>query len=74
MSENGITLDVKGEVLDYVAELGFDPLYGARPLKRVIQQKLENPLSQGILSGEIYQNSIVSAVMQGDEVCLISGK
>lgn len=74
VSENGITLDVKDEVLDYVAELGFDPLYGARPLKRVIQQKLENPLSQGILSGEIYQNSVVSAAMQGDEVCLISNK
>jgi ATP-dependent Clp protease ATP-binding subunit ClpB len=68
VSDNGITLEVKDEVLDYLAELGFDPLYGARPLKRVIQQKLENPLSKGILSGEHYQNGIVEVVLNGDDI------
>ena len=69
VSDNGITLEVTDEVLDYLAELGFDPLYGARPLKRVIQQKLENPLSKGILSGEHYQNSVVQVALDGDDVC-----
>ncbi|MEC8819641.1 MAG: AAA family ATPase, partial [Pseudomonadota bacterium] len=69
VSDNGITLEVTDEVMDYLAELGFDPLYGARPLKRVIQQKLENPLSKGILSGEHYQNSVVQVALDGDDVC-----
>ena len=69
VSDNGITLEVTDEVMDHLAELGFDPLYGARPLKRVIQQKLENPLSKGILSGEHYQNSVVQVALDGDDAC-----
>ena len=41
------------EVLDKLLEAGFDPAYGARPLKRVIQQLIENPLAQSILCGAI---------------------
>ena len=46
-----ITLDVTAEALEYLAEIGFDPVYGARPLKRSVQQKLENPLAQALLTG-----------------------
>jgi ATP-dependent Clp protease ATP-binding subunit ClpB len=44
-------LVVSGEALDHLGEAGFDPVYGARPLKRTIQQRLENPLAQAILQG-----------------------
>jgi ATP-dependent Clp protease ATP-binding subunit ClpB len=44
-------LDVSPAALDRIADAGFDPVYGARPLKRAIQQLLENPLSQAILAG-----------------------
>jgi ATP-dependent Clp protease ATP-binding subunit ClpB len=45
-------LDVTPEALAHLAEAGFDPVYGARPLKRTIQQQLENPLAQAILAGK----------------------
>jgi ATPases with chaperone activity, ATP-binding subunit len=46
-------LHVDDEARAWLAEKGFDPLYGARPLKRVIQQELQNPLSEMILSGDV---------------------
>ncbi|MFC5462232.1 ATP-dependent chaperone ClpB [Massilia niabensis] len=46
-----MTLDIDEEALQRIAEAGFDPVYGARPLKRAIQQQIENPLSKAILSG-----------------------
>ena len=46
-----ISLELEGAVLDKLGEAGFDPVYGARPLKRAIQQQLENPLAEAILGG-----------------------
>jgi len=46
-----ISLDVSPEALDAIAKVGFDPIYGARPLKRAIQQEIENPLAREILAG-----------------------
>ncbi|GAB4357942.1 MAG: ATP-dependent chaperone ClpB [Gammaproteobacteria bacterium] len=51
LSERDISLRVTEAALDKLGEAGFDPVYGARPLKRAIQQQLENPLAQGILAG-----------------------
>ena len=47
-----IKLHLTPEALSFLAEAGFDPVYGARPLKRTIQQKLENPLAQALLNGQ----------------------
>ena len=47
-----LTLEVKDSALKYLAEIGFDPAFGARPLKRAVQQYLENPLAQDILAGK----------------------
>ncbi|QDP72582.1 ATP-dependent chaperone ClpB [Legionella israelensis] len=52
LEQQNMRLDVKPEALAYIAESGFDPVYGARPLKRVIQQKLANPLAQDLLTGK----------------------
>jgi ATP-dependent Clp protease ATP-binding subunit ClpB len=52
LKEKELSLEIKDNVLDYLSEAGFDPLYGARPLKRAVQQHLENPLAQRILAGE----------------------
>lgn len=46
-----ITLDISTEALSYIAQVGFDPVYGARPLKRAIQSEIENPLAQAMLAG-----------------------
>ena len=44
---------ITGAALEKLSEVGFDPIYGARPLKRAIQQEVENPLAQDILSGKL---------------------
>ncbi|NQZ53543.1 MAG: ATP-dependent chaperone ClpB [Piscirickettsiaceae bacterium] len=51
LRERDIGLEVSEAALDFIADAGFDPVYGARPLKRVIQQQLENILAQDLLSG-----------------------
>ena len=45
LEQNGIALEVSDAALDHIAVEGYDPVYGARPLKRVIQQRLQNPLA-----------------------------
>jgi ATP-dependent Clp protease ATP-binding subunit ClpB len=51
LSDRDITLHLTDAALDQLAEAGFDPVYGARPLKRALQQRLENTLAQEILTG-----------------------
>ncbi|MEO6521100.1 MAG: ATP-dependent chaperone ClpB [Mucilaginibacter sp.] len=57
LAEMGITLEASDEALDWLAQLGYDPQYGARPLKRVIQKKILNELSKQILAGKIDKDS-----------------
>jgi ATP-dependent Clp protease ATP-binding subunit ClpB len=52
LESHGFGLMVSDEALDLLAESGFDPVYGARPLKRAIQHQIENPLAQRILAGD----------------------
>jgi ATP-dependent Clp protease ATP-binding subunit ClpB len=59
-------LAVNDEVLDKLGEAGFDPVYGARPLKRAIQQQLENPLAQAILAGRFGRGDSVRVTLSGD--------
>ncbi len=60
LAQQNINLTVLPEALTYIAEAGFDPVYGARPLKRVIQQRLENPLAQALLNGKILPGETVT--------------
>src|SRR3546814_18671188 len=52
LAERGIRIEVSDKAFDLLGNVGFDPVYGARPLKRAIQQQLENPLASKILAGE----------------------
>ncbi|OGV27502.1 MAG: ATP-dependent chaperone ClpB [Legionellales bacterium RIFCSPHIGHO2_12_FULL_37_14] len=52
LKQYDINLDLSQSALDFLANVGFDPVYGARPLKRAIQQELENPLAQQLLAGK----------------------
>jgi ATP-dependent Clp protease ATP-binding subunit ClpB len=66
LSERNITLDLEEEALAYLAQKGFDPTFGARPLKRVIQNELQNELARQILEGRIRDGSLVRvALVQG---------
>jgi ATP-dependent Clp protease ATP-binding subunit ClpB len=57
LAEMGITLEASEEALDWLAQLGYDPQYGARPLKRVIQKQILNELSKQILAGKVDKDS-----------------
>ncbi|MDW8426738.1 MAG: ATP-dependent chaperone ClpB [Meiothermus sp.] len=59
LSERRIGLELSPEALQFLAERGYDPVFGARPLKRVIQKELETPLSRKILSGEVTDGATV---------------
>jgi ATP-dependent Clp protease ATP-binding subunit ClpB len=63
--EKNLNLEVKTDALTFLADTGFDPVYGARPLKRTIQQTLENPLAKDILSGKF---------LPGDTITVKKGK
>nr|WP_082115946.1 hypothetical protein [Hymenobacter terrenus] len=68
MAEAGIQLEATNEVLDYLGESGFDPQFGARPLKRVLQRVILNELSKDILSGRVSKDAVVEAVMEDGAV------
>ena len=61
LMEHGLTLDLADAARDYLADKGYDPEYGARPLRRIIQNEIEDTLSDGILSGEYPFGSMVVA-------------
>ncbi|WP_128547831.1 ATP-dependent chaperone ClpB [Larkinella soli] len=67
LAEQGITLEADKEVLDRLGEEGFDPQFGARPLKRVLQRRILNALSKEILAGRIQKNAVVGMMMNENE-------
>ncbi len=59
IAQQGITFDATEEAISYLAEKGYNPEYGARPVKRVIQKEVLNELSKEILSGKVTTDSII---------------
>jgi ATP-dependent Clp protease ATP-binding subunit ClpB len=68
LADRDIALEVSEAALDKLGEAGFDPVYGARPLKRAIQHQLENPLAQDILAGKIASGDTVHADVENDAI------
>ncbi|HIF5565959.1 TPA: ATP-dependent chaperone ClpB [Vibrio parahaemolyticus] len=68
LEEKGYQLEVSDKALDLIAQVGFDPVYGARPLKRAIQQNVENPLAKSILAGEIVPDKKVQLIVTNDQI------
>ena len=68
LAERELMLDLSGEALDKLIAVGYDPVYGARPLKRAIQRWIENPLAQLILSGSFVPGTSVKATVENDEI------
>ena len=63
-----ITLSLDQEATDWLAAKGYDPAYGARPLKRVMQKELQDPLAEKILLGEILDGSTVKVTAGSDRL------
>lgn len=70
LQQQNIALEVSPPALNHIAELGFDPVYGARPLKRTIQQQLENPLAQALLRGEFKAGETIKVLWQDNQLQL----
>ncbi|OBZ23908.1 ATP-dependent chaperone ClpB [Pseudomonas protegens] len=68
LAERELSLELSDEALDKLIAVGYDPVYGARPLKRAIQRWIENPLAQLILSGGFLPGATVTASVQDDEI------
>ncbi|MFX3680655.1 ATP-dependent chaperone ClpB [Oceaniradius stylonematis] len=66
LAERKITLQLDGDARRWLADKGYDPAYGARPLKRVIQKNVQDPLAERILAGEIADGSLVK-VLEGSD-------
>ncbi|PRA26312.1 ATP-dependent chaperone ClpB [Pseudomonas poae] len=68
LAERELDLVLSSEALDKLISVGYDPVYGARPLKRAIQRWIENPLAQLILSGSFMPGTSVEATVENDEI------
>jgi ATP-dependent Clp protease ATP-binding subunit ClpB len=68
LAKMDMTLDIDEEALQKIAEAGYDPVYGARPLKRAIQQQIENPLSKAILSGRFGPKDVIPVRVRSGEL------
>jgi len=66
----GYSLSITAGALAKLAEAGFDPLFGARPLKRVLQKQVENRLANAILAGSIVPGKAVKITVVDDELCV----
>ena len=67
LAERDIGLETSNEAMELLADAGFDPVYGARPLKRAIQQRLENPLAEAILRGDFASGDNLVVTVSGGE-------
>ncbi|VAW57549.1 ClpB protein, partial [hydrothermal vent metagenome] len=68
LQDKGLDLRLSEAVFDKLGEMGYDPMYGARPLKRVIQQWLENPLAQRLLKGDYLSGDKINVELKNDEL------
>ena len=70
LKERGIILEISEDALSAAARNGYDPVYGARPLKRYLQKTLETPIARMIISGEASEGSKIKVENQGGELVL----
>lgn len=68
LEDRKIKLHMSEEALNYIADMGYDPVYGARPLKRYLQQAVETPLARELIGGQIHDGDEVSIEVKGDSL------
>ena len=73
LKETKIDFEITPDAKDILALEGYNPIYGARPLKRVIRQKIENPLSKAILKGEFTDGDKIIIDVKDDEITFNKG-
>ncbi|MCD8316094.1 MAG: AAA family ATPase, partial [Eggerthellaceae bacterium] len=75
LAHRRITLDVTPEAMEHLAIDGFDPIYGARPLKRLIQRQIVDRIAQSVITGELHDRShiLIDIGPEGDYTCIVEG-
>ena len=73
LQERELSLNLQDAALNTLLEAGFDPVYGARPLKRAIQRYIENPLAEAILSGQFEPGDRIEAALEQEQICFSKG-
>lgn len=68
LAENSLSMEISDEAMNQLAEVGFDPVYGARPLKRAIQRTIENPLAEAILGGNYGSGDVIKVQVEDDTI------
>ena len=68
VAKEGILIDATDEGVDYLAQKGFDPQFGARPVKRIIQKEVLNRLSKEILGGSVHKDSVIKLLVADDKL------
>ena len=68
LAEKHITIELTDRARDHLADVGYDPTYGARPLKRVIRREVLDPVAMEILSGDVREGSVVAIELSGDKL------
>lgn len=68
LAEKNMRLEAEGEAIDMVASMGYDPVYGARPLRRAVQRMLENPISKGILKGQFKDGDLIQVIIENERI------
>ncbi len=72
MEEHGISIDFSQKFIDYMSEKGYDPAYGARPIKRILQRELVNMLAKALIEGSISKDRPVQVDVSGDQIVITS--
>ena len=72
--ELNITIEVDEKAKAWIAEKGYDPAYGARPLRRMIQRHIEDPLSLGVLQGKFKNGGKARVILEGDELTIVEAQ
>lgn len=68
LSENGVAIDFSKEFEDYMSTKGYEPAYGARPIKRLMQKELVNLLAKSILDGKVHRDSVILVDVEGGQI------
>jgi len=73
LADKKISLELSDEAIDFLVEVGYDPVYGARPLKRSLQRELETPIAKAILRGEFPTGSTIVVAIENERLSLKLG-
>lgn len=74
LAEQDIKLEINDDAIDHIGKVGFDPVYGARPLKRAIQDDIETPIAEKILAGEFGPNSLINVTLKDENLVFLGRK